>query len=126
MISKEPAVNVDDLSHNFYNTSRTNDRGCFTSLLWEQFTNFFFLSLTSFADLRVYISVGRSKMCSNSVLLLFVFPRVPRLPSSSLASVCPLQPCYHKARQWLLDNIPSVLVFGVCIGVVQVVISSLS
>ncbi|KAJ0001092.1 hypothetical protein NQD34_006112 [Periophthalmus magnuspinnatus] len=30
------------------------------------------------------------------------------------------QPCYQKARQWLLDNIPSVLVFGLCIGVVQV------
>uniref|UniRef100_A0A3Q1GIB7 Tetraspanin 4b n=1 Tax=Acanthochromis polyacanthus TaxID=80966 RepID=A0A3Q1GIB7_9TELE len=29
-------------------------------------------------------------------------------------------PCYQKARQWLLDNIPSVLVFGVCIGVVQI------
>lgn len=37
-----------------------------------------------------------------------------------LPLVCPLQPCYQKARQWLLDNIPSVLVFGVCIGVVQV------
>nr|XP_054598094.1 tetraspanin-4 isoform X2 [Nothobranchius furzeri] len=30
------------------------------------------------------------------------------------------EPCYRKARQWLLDNIPSVLVFGVCIGVVQI------
>ncbi|KAK7881112.1 hypothetical protein WMY93_032290 [Mugilogobius chulae] len=30
------------------------------------------------------------------------------------------EPCYQKARQWLLDNIPSVLVFGLCIGVVQV------
>ncbi|XP_034046944.1 tetraspanin-4 [Thalassophryne amazonica] len=30
------------------------------------------------------------------------------------------EPCYKKARQWLLDNIPSVLVFGVCIGVVQI------
>ncbi|TKS88142.1 Tetraspanin-4 [Collichthys lucidus] len=30
------------------------------------------------------------------------------------------EPCYQKARQWLLDNIPSVLVFGVCIGVVQI------
>lgn len=30
------------------------------------------------------------------------------------------QPCYQKARQWLLDNILSVLVFGVCIGIVQV------
>ncbi|CAB1435200.1 unnamed protein product [Pleuronectes platessa] len=29
-------------------------------------------------------------------------------------------PCYQKARQWLLINIPSVLVFGVCIGVVQI------
>ncbi|KAF0032184.1 hypothetical protein F2P81_014474 [Scophthalmus maximus] len=29
------------------------------------------------------------------------------------------EPCYQKARQWLLTNIPSVLVFGVCIGVVQ-------
>uniref|UniRef100_A0A8P4KK18 Tetraspanin n=1 Tax=Dicentrarchus labrax TaxID=13489 RepID=A0A8P4KK18_DICLA len=29
------------------------------------------------------------------------------------------EPCYQKARQWLLDNIPSVLGFGVCIGVVQ-------
>ncbi|XP_053708539.1 tetraspanin-4 isoform X1 [Synchiropus splendidus] len=30
------------------------------------------------------------------------------------------EPCYDKARQWLLDNIPSVLVFGICIGVVQI------
>ncbi|XP_013874882.1 tetraspanin-4 [Austrofundulus limnaeus] len=30
------------------------------------------------------------------------------------------EPCYQKVRQWLLDNIPSVLVFGVCIGVVQI------
>uniref|UniRef100_A0A3B3ZZP9 Tetraspanin n=1 Tax=Periophthalmus magnuspinnatus TaxID=409849 RepID=A0A3B3ZZP9_9GOBI len=30
------------------------------------------------------------------------------------------EPCYQKARQWLLDNIPSVLVFGLCIGVVQI------
>ncbi|TDH03488.1 hypothetical protein EPR50_G00163300 [Perca flavescens] len=30
------------------------------------------------------------------------------------------EPCYQKARQWLLDNIPSVLVFGGCIGVVQI------
>ncbi|KAG7504740.1 hypothetical protein JOB18_015464 [Solea senegalensis] len=30
------------------------------------------------------------------------------------------EPCYQKARQWLLTNIPSVLVFGVCIGVVQI------
>ncbi|XP_017287719.1 tetraspanin-4 [Kryptolebias marmoratus] len=30
------------------------------------------------------------------------------------------EPCYQKAQQWLLDNIPSVLVFGVCIGVVQI------
>ncbi|XP_029606145.1 tetraspanin-4-like isoform X2 [Salmo trutta] len=29
-------------------------------------------------------------------------------------------PCYQKARQWLLDNILSVLVFGVCIGIVQI------
>ncbi|XP_068193623.1 tetraspanin-4 isoform X2 [Antennarius striatus] len=29
-------------------------------------------------------------------------------------------PCYQKARQWLLDNISSVLIFGVCIGVVQI------
>ncbi|XP_059901903.1 tetraspanin-4 [Gadus macrocephalus] len=28
--------------------------------------------------------------------------------------------CYQKARNWLLDNIPSVLVFGVCIGIVQI------
>ncbi|XP_061568894.1 tetraspanin-4 [Cololabis saira] len=45
-------------------------------------------------------------------------------------SCCPLgldtctngwsEACYEKARKWLLDNIPSVLVFGVCIGVVQV------
>lgn len=39
--------------------------------------------------------------------------------------VCVLQPCYQKARQWLLDNISSVLVFGVCIGVVQVIISNI-
>lgn len=31
-----------------------------------------------------------------------------------------IEPCYQKARQWLLDNIPSVLVFGVCIGIVQI------
>ncbi|KAM9746026.1 tetraspanin-4 isoform 2-T2 [Menidia menidia] len=30
------------------------------------------------------------------------------------------EPCYEKAKQWLLENIPSVLVFGVCIGVVQI------
>uniref|UniRef100_A0A3Q0SBN5 Tetraspanin n=1 Tax=Amphilophus citrinellus TaxID=61819 RepID=A0A3Q0SBN5_AMPCI len=30
------------------------------------------------------------------------------------------EPCYQKAREWLLNNIPSVLVFGVCIGVVQI------
>ncbi|XP_055779626.1 tetraspanin-4-like [Salvelinus fontinalis] len=30
------------------------------------------------------------------------------------------EPCYQKARQWLLDNILSVLVFGVCIGIVQI------
>ncbi|KAM8722248.1 tetraspanin-9 [Acanthopagrus schlegelii] len=30
------------------------------------------------------------------------------------------EPCYQKARQWLLKNISSVLVFGVCIGVVQI------
>lgn len=30
------------------------------------------------------------------------------------------EPCYQKARQWLLDNISSVLVFGVCIGIVQI------
>ncbi|XP_072225150.1 tetraspanin-4 [Leuresthes tenuis] len=30
------------------------------------------------------------------------------------------EPCYQKARQWLLNNIHSVLVFGVCIGVVQI------
>lgn len=29
------------------------------------------------------------------------------------------EPCYQKARQWLLDNIRSVMVFGVCIGIVQ-------
>lgn len=45
----------------------------------------------------------------------------PVLPSRCV-SVCPVQPCYQKARQWLLANIPSVLVFGVCIGVVQVFI----
>ncbi|CAL8305512.1 unnamed protein product [Merluccius merluccius] len=28
--------------------------------------------------------------------------------------------CYKKAREWLLDNIFSVLVFGVCIGIVQI------
>lgn len=43
-------------------------------------------------------------------------------PMSLFVSVCPRQPCYQKARQWLLDNIPSVLVFGVCIGVVQVIV----
>lgn len=31
-----------------------------------------------------------------------------------------IEPCYQKARQWLLDNILSVLVFGVCIGIVQI------
>ncbi|XP_077474135.1 tetraspanin-4 [Stigmatopora argus] len=31
-----------------------------------------------------------------------------------------IEPCYQKARDWLLDNIPSVLVFGVCIGVIQI------
>lgn len=30
------------------------------------------------------------------------------------------EPCYQKARQWLLDNISSVLVFGLCIGIVQI------
>ncbi|XP_042249571.1 tetraspanin-9-like [Thunnus maccoyii] len=30
------------------------------------------------------------------------------------------EPCYQKARQWLLDNIAHVLVLGVCIGVVQI------
>ncbi|XP_049599790.1 tetraspanin-4 [Syngnathus scovelli] len=30
------------------------------------------------------------------------------------------EPCYKKARDWLLENIPSVLVFGVCVGVVQI------
>lgn len=46
------------------------------------------------------------------VLTLCVVPHV--------LSLFVLQPCYQKARQWLLANIPSVLVFGVCIGVVQV------
>ncbi|KAM9746025.1 tetraspanin-4 isoform 1-T1 [Menidia menidia] len=36
------------------------------------------------------------------------------------------EPCYEKAKQWLLENIPSVLVFGVCIGVVQVGLSRLT
>eukprot|EP00063_Salmo_salar_P072946 XP_014047781.1 PREDICTED: tetraspanin-4-like isoform X2 [Salmo salar] len=31
-----------------------------------------------------------------------------------------IEPCYQKARQWLLDNILSVLVFGVCLGIVQI------
>uniref|UniRef100_A0A3B3DK79 Tetraspanin 4b n=1 Tax=Oryzias melastigma TaxID=30732 RepID=A0A3B3DK79_ORYME len=35
------------------------------------------------------------------------------------------EPCYQKAKQWLLDNIPSVLVFGCCIGVVQVILSGM-
>ncbi|XP_063327128.1 tetraspanin-4 [Pelmatolapia mariae] len=30
------------------------------------------------------------------------------------------EPCYQKARKWLIKNITSVLVFGVCIGVVQI------
>ncbi|XP_047428104.1 tetraspanin-4 [Mugil cephalus] len=30
------------------------------------------------------------------------------------------EPCYEKAKEWLLNNITSVLVFGVCIGVVQI------
>ncbi|XP_056263197.1 tetraspanin-4 isoform X2 [Pseudoliparis swirei] len=30
------------------------------------------------------------------------------------------EPCYQKARRWLLDNIHSVLVFGLCIAVVQI------
>ncbi|KAJ7989991.1 hypothetical protein DPEC_G00310220 [Dallia pectoralis] len=30
------------------------------------------------------------------------------------------EPCYEKAKKWLLTNIPSVLVFGVCIGIVQI------
>ncbi|XP_046907405.1 tetraspanin-4 isoform X2 [Hypomesus transpacificus] len=30
------------------------------------------------------------------------------------------EPCYQKARQWLLDNIPSVLMFGVCISIIQI------
>ncbi|KAJ8284255.1 hypothetical protein COCON_G00031050 [Conger conger] len=30
------------------------------------------------------------------------------------------EPCYQKARRWLLDNITSVLIFGVCIGIVQI------
>ncbi|TNN82264.1 Tetraspanin-4 [Liparis tanakae] len=30
------------------------------------------------------------------------------------------EPCYQKARRWLLENIPSVLVFGLCIAVVQI------
>ncbi|KAI1896320.1 hypothetical protein AGOR_G00093570 [Albula goreensis] len=30
------------------------------------------------------------------------------------------EPCYEKAKQWLLDNITSVLIFGVCIGIVQI------
>lgn len=42
----------------------------------------------------------------------------------SCVSGLSLQPCYQKARQWLLQNIPSVLVFGVCIGVVQVLLMS--
>lgn len=29
------------------------------------------------------------------------------------------EPCYEKAKQWLLTNITSVLGFGVCIGIVQ-------
>ncbi|XP_041941122.1 tetraspanin-4 [Alosa pseudoharengus] len=29
------------------------------------------------------------------------------------------EPCYQKARTWLLDNITSVLVFGICIVIVQ-------
>lgn len=40
--------------------------------------------------------------------------------SASTVSPCRLQPCYQKARKWLIKNITSVLVFGVCIGVVQV------
>lgn len=40
--------------------------------------------------------------------------------------LCSLQPCYQKARQWLLTNIPSVLVFGACIGVVQVSVLQIS
>uniref|UniRef100_A0A4W5PA74 Tetraspanin n=1 Tax=Hucho hucho TaxID=62062 RepID=A0A4W5PA74_9TELE len=32
-----------------------------------------------------------------------------------------IEPCYPKAKQWLLDNILSVQVFGVCIGIVQVI-----
>ncbi|KAL4658329.1 Tetraspanin-4-like [Arapaima gigas] len=30
------------------------------------------------------------------------------------------EPCYRKARDWLLDNIHSVLIFGVCIGIIQI------
>lgn len=45
--------------------------------------------------------------------------KVP-LPDSLSVCVFILQPCYQKARQWLLDNLASVLVFGVCIGVIQV------
>ncbi|ROI15156.1 Tetraspanin-4 [Anabarilius grahami] len=30
------------------------------------------------------------------------------------------EPCYEKAKDWLLANITSVLGFGVCIGIVQI------
>ncbi|XP_018619976.1 tetraspanin-4 [Scleropages formosus] len=30
------------------------------------------------------------------------------------------EPCYEKARKWLLNNIHSVLIFGVCIAIVQI------
>ncbi|XP_030649085.1 tetraspanin-9 [Chanos chanos] len=51
-----------------------------------------------------------------------------RLPTSCcLGGVDPCQfddgwgePCYEKAKLWLWDNIKSVLGFGVCIGVIQI------
>lgn len=43
-----------------------------------------------------------------------------QIPLTLSVCVFVLQPCYQKARQWLLDNLASVLVFGVCIGVIQV------
>lgn len=52
--------------------------------------------------------------------ILTCFPKVMYKFYSKAFRPSLKQPCYQKARTWLLNNITSVLVFGICIVIVQV------